>query len=100
MLPFPKSKVLEELIAVSSQNASEIALHGSMKKREKMLRKKGKSWLALKEFKNDFEYYEETLYLAVHKEVGFVRVKSYPAGQLDEEVLTLNRTKNTFTKLV
>lgn len=40
------------------------------------------------------------MYLAIHKEVGFVRVKSYPQGQLDEEVLSLNRTKNTFTKLV
>jgi hypothetical protein len=33
MLPFPKSKALEDLISVSSQSASEIGLNNNMKKR-------------------------------------------------------------------
>ena len=100
MLPFPKSKVLEDLIAVSSLNASEIALNNSMKKKEKVLKKKGKGWLALKEFKVDFEYYEESLFFGVHREHGFIRIKAYPAGVIDEDLLALNRSKNTFTKLL
>lgn len=84
MLPFPKSKVLDDLIAVSSLNASEIALNNNMKKREKMAKRRGKSWVALREIKNDFEYYEETLHFGVHREAGFVRIKSYLMGQIDE----------------
>ena len=57
MLPFPKSRVLEDLIALSSQSASEIALSNHMKKREKQSKKRGRNWLCLKEYKNDFEYY-------------------------------------------
>lgn len=36
----------------------------------------------------------------MHKEHGFIRIKAYPAGQIDEELLNLNKTKNTFTKLL
>ena len=57
MLPFPKSRVLEDLIALSSQSASDIALSNHMKKREKQSKKRGRNWLCLKEYKNDFEYY-------------------------------------------
>jgi hypothetical protein len=32
--------------------------------------------------------------------MGFVRIKSYNAGQINEEILNLSRTKNTFTKLI
>ena len=52
LLPFPKSKVIMDLINVSKENASEISLHPQMKKKEKVLKKKGKNWLALKEYKN------------------------------------------------
>lgn len=58
MLPFPKSKVLEDLISVSSLNASEIGLNNNMKKREKVSKKRGRGWICLKEYKNDFDYYE------------------------------------------
>jgi hypothetical protein len=48
MLPFPKSKAIDDLISVSSLNASEIALNNTIKKKEKVLKKRGKTWLALK----------------------------------------------------
>lgn len=36
----------------------------------------------------------------MHREHGFVRIKAYAAGQVDEDVLALNKTKNTFTKVL
>ena len=52
LLPFPKNKIILDLIKLSRENASEISLHPQMKKKDKILKKKGKSWFALKESKN------------------------------------------------
>jgi len=46
--------VIDDLINVSSLNASEISLNNNMKKKERLLKKRGKDWVALKEYKNDF----------------------------------------------
>ena len=100
ILPFPKSKVVDDLINASSLNASEISLNVNMKKKEKVSKRRGKNWLGLRESKIDFEYYEETVIFAVHKEIGFCRVKVYDSGKIDENVLELNKTKNTFTKVI
>ena len=48
ILPFPKNKTLNDLINVSKENASEISLHPVLKKKEKLLKKKGKGWIAIK----------------------------------------------------
>lgn len=48
ILPFPKNKVLNDLIEVSKENASEISLHPALKKKDKLFKKKGKDWLAIK----------------------------------------------------
>jgi hypothetical protein len=48
VLPFPQSKMIKDLIKVSSENASEMSLHPLLKKREKIFKKKGKNWLAIK----------------------------------------------------
>jgi hypothetical protein len=42
-----------------------MSLHPHLKKKEKFAKKKGKTWLALKEYKNKNEYFDETTYLAV-----------------------------------
>ena len=57
ILPFPKSKGIEELIKISSSNASEISLNKFMKKKEKFSKRRSRDWLGLKEYKTDFEYY-------------------------------------------
>ena len=54
----------------------------------------------MRESKYDFEYYEENVYLAVHRDNGFVRVKVYNNGKIDENVIELNKTKNNFTRLL
>ena len=36
----------------------------------------------------------------MHKEIGFAKVKSYPVGRIDQEMLSLNQTKTTFTKVI
>ena len=100
LLPFPKSKVILDLINVSKENASEISLHPQMKKKEKVLKKKGKNWMALKEYKNKNEYYDEVVYLAVSSEYGFIRVKQYEGGKIDPGILGLNKNKKTFTKFI
>ena len=100
ILPFPKSKVLEDLISLSSRNASEISLSPHMKKREKVSKKKGRNWWCLKEYKNEFDYYEESVYFAVHKEIGFSRVKVFEEGAFDQDILNLNKTKTSFTRVV
>lgn len=71
-----------------------------MKKKERPAKRRGKTWVGLKETRNDYDYYEETLLLAVHKEAGFVRVKLLASGKLDPQVLNLNKTKNTFTRVL
>jgi hypothetical protein len=42
ILEFPKNKMLEDLIKVSRENASEMSLHPLLKKKDKILKKKGK----------------------------------------------------------
>ena len=71
-----------------------------MKRKEKTSKKKGRGWIALKESKIDFEYYEETVFFGVHKDLGFARVKSYNQGKIDEDILNLNKSKTTFTRTV
>ena len=51
ILPFPPNKMINDLIKVSTENASEISLHPLLKKRERVFKKKGKNWLAIKEYK-------------------------------------------------
>jgi hypothetical protein len=51
VLPFPNSKMIQDLIKVSKENASEMSLHPLLKKREKVYKKKGNGWLAFKEYK-------------------------------------------------
>ena len=89
-----------DLIKVSKENASEISLHPQMKKKEKNLKKKGKSWIALKEYKNKNEYFDEVVYFAMSSEHGFVKVKQYDSGKIDQGILGLNKTKKTFTKIL
>ena len=48
ILEFPKNKMLEDLIKVSRENASEMGLHPLLKKKDKVLKKKGKDWLAIR----------------------------------------------------
>ncbi len=48
---------MEDLIALSARNASEISLSPHLKKKEKISKKKGRNWICLKEYKNDFDYY-------------------------------------------
>jgi len=40
--------MIMDLIKVSKENASEMSLHPLLKKREKIFKKKGKNWLAIK----------------------------------------------------
>jgi hypothetical protein len=51
ILPFPKNKNIADLIKVSNENASELSLHPLLKKKDKTFRKKGKNWIAIREFK-------------------------------------------------
>ena len=48
ILPFPVNKMITDLAKVSRENASEMSLHPLLKKRDKVFKKKGKSWLAIK----------------------------------------------------
>lgn len=48
VLPFPKSKMIQDLIKVSVENASEMSLHPLLKKKEKIFKKKGKNWIGIK----------------------------------------------------
>ncbi len=77
-----------------------MSLHPHLKKKEKFAKKKGKTWLALKEYKNKNEYFDETTYLAVSQDLGFVRVKVYEAGHIEPAQLSLNKTKATFTQVL
>lgn len=99
-MPFPKNKQLQDLIKVSNENASEMSLHPLLKKREKVFKKKGKSWLAIREIKNKSEYFDEVIYLAVSPTNGFVRVKVYERGNLDKDSVNLNKTKPTFVRIL
>jgi hypothetical protein len=71
-----------------------------MKKKEKVSKKKGKGWIALRETRADLEYYEESVYLGIQKEIGFARIKGFSQGRIDEDILDLNKTKSTFTRVV
>ena len=51
VLPFPTNKMINDLIKVSQENASEMSLHPLLKKRDKVFKKKGKGWIAIKEYK-------------------------------------------------
>lgn len=88
------------MIKVSKENASEIAMHPQMKTRIKYPKRKGKHWLGLREVKNKNEYFDELVYLAVSSEYGFVRVKVYDQGRISPNLLQLNKTNNTFTKVL
>lgn len=55
--------------------------------------------MLIRETKSSGEYFDETVYLGVSKEHGFVRMKAYKKGIINPVVLELNKTKNTFTKL-
>jgi len=48
ILPFPANKMINDLIKVSTENASEISLHPLLKKKDKIFKKKGKNWFAFK----------------------------------------------------
>lgn len=52
LLPFPESKQINDLVKVSVENASEMSLHPLLKKKDKILKKKGKNWLAIRETKS------------------------------------------------
>ncbi len=65
LLPFPKNKMINDLIKVSRESASEISLHPLLKKKDKLIKKKGKEWLGIKEIKVKGEYFQELSYLAV-----------------------------------
>lgn len=88
------------MIAVSKENASEISLHPLLKKKEKILKKKGRGWLGIKEYKLKGEYFQELTYFAVSEEFGFVRVKVMDAGDVDESLLKIHQTKASFVKIL
>ena len=71
-----------------------------MKKKQKAAKKKGKNWVALKQTRNKNQYFDEYLYLAVSDEYGFIRVKIYDKGKLDAQLVALNKTKRSFTKMI
>jgi hypothetical protein len=56
VLPFPTSKMIQDLIKVAQENASEMSLHPLLKKKDKIFKKKGNGWLAIKEYKSRGEY--------------------------------------------
>ena len=37
---------------------------------------------------------------ALHKEHGFVRIKVFPSGHIDKNILALNQHKSTFTRVL
>jgi hypothetical protein len=49
--------MMEDLIAVAKENASEISLHPILKKKDKIFKKKGKNWIAIRETKVKGEYF-------------------------------------------
>lgn len=100
LLPFPKNKSLSDLVKISVENASELSLHPLLKKRDKIFKKKGKGWIALRESKNKGEYFEETIYFAVSPVHGIVRVKQFEQGRIDKECLAFNKTKNSYVKVL
>lgn len=60
--------MISDLIKVSYENASEMSLHPLLKKRDKVFKKKGKNWLAIKEYKSTRgEYGPELAYTAISK---------------------------------
>jgi len=58
LLPFPEVKIVNELIKVSKENASEISLHPQMKQKIKLSKRKGQNWMALREVKGKNEYFD------------------------------------------
>ncbi len=56
--------------------------------------------MGLREVKNKNEYFDELSFLAVSNEYGFVRVKVYEQGKISPNLLALNKTKSTFTKVL
>lgn len=56
--------------------------------------------MGLREIKNKNEYFDELSYLAISKDHGFVRVKVYEIGKISPNLLQLNKTKTTFTKML
>ena len=75
-------------------------MHPQMKNKIKYPRRKGKHWIALREVKNKNEYFDESVYMAMSKDYGIIRVKIYDQGKVSPNLLQLNRTKNTFTRVL
>lgn len=48
LLPFPKNRQILELAKVAEEGALEMSIHPLLKKRDKVFKKKGKGWIALK----------------------------------------------------
>lgn len=85
---------------VSKENASEISLHPQMKQKIKFSKRKGRNWMGLREVKGKNEYFDELSFFAVSETHGFVRVKMYDNGKISPNLLALNKTKNTFTRVL
>lgn len=71
-----------------------------MKQKIKFARRKGKGWMGLREIKTKNEYFDELSYFGVSNEWGFVRVKVYDVGQISPNLLALNKSKTSFTKVL
>ena len=100
ILPFPKNKPLNDLIAVSRENASEISLHPLLKKKDKAFKKKGRGWVAIRETKVKGEYLQEITWLAISGEHGLVRVKVMEIGDVDEDLIKIHQTNASFVKIL
>jgi hypothetical protein len=77
-----------------------MSIHPLIKKRDRVFKKKGKGWLAIKESKHRGEYFDETIFLAVSPSHGFVRVKMYEKGKIEKDEMFLNKTKSSFVKVL
>ena len=92
--------MINDLIKVSQENASEMSLHPLLKKREKVFKKKGKNWIAIKEYKNKGEYGPELAYTAISREYGIIRVKVFEKGEINESLIKVYQTRPAFTKML
>lgn len=91
---------MKELIRLCETNASEISLAPLIKKKEKYIKKKLKDYIILRETKSNFDYFEEVDCLAVHKDHGFVKIKTFETGNISDNILDLNKTKTNFTRVL
>jgi hypothetical protein len=77
-----------------------MSLHPLLKKRDKVFKKKGKNWLAIKEFKTKGEYTQELAYTAISKEYGLVRVKIFEKGEVDANLIKIYQSRPSFTRII